>query len=819
MQASSPYDCNLYRFQIKGVHVDIGGTKAILAIATVTVFFTGCGEATLLGGKNQDKTPDHQVATSAMPTSFASGVITAGGGVVLGETPVLEGPAATINERTEVPEQRGFSTSTPVETALENQRFRGYVLEKNGDVSFRNGEEEKTVGKGNWNGFSFKSGKWNVVSEISLPENDGVLVETDLALAVPATFPKSLMVRGDLEGSTLSADAGSPFLPGVVADGDVMLESLDVVGRVAAGNDLSVRSRSLVTGTVEAGGDVALEGETALTYLDMVYKAALMAAEEESEEAMLVHSRIFRKLEGGNGVGLFTFVKGPYLMDEEDLLAMVEADDFQGLEFFSLIIGASADTPSLLVKYGGLAPYYRELVQVRKELKSRGYAKTRISGGFSQDDDLLFVEIADMAGRAVGTYQLNGMKIIRRNKAGVAEMSEAYKGEMTTFRKGKKAEADALEARVEAFKARTLSTGEWARYEAETTRLVEEFHQDGTMHRDETLNTEIVTWLLKKEMNRREWANVDIIPVEQKTVEVQSMDIITSFGKALRTYGDAVSNPPETLYNNTAGYEKEIHNVDFLGQALAGWGNRFGLFHPYSDLAQNYSTILSTAMILKYFAVRYGNSTNQYAMNLSYKDDITYRYDALILNGSTGDISINNGGINSAGKLVDPALTDRLIRIKNAFIQTGAFRDYSSTNGDTSVIGHLTDDGVNAYLASKGFSNISTRYVSYTNYYDDLLVFYEFQNQILNKSHPSMAVLSTEVSYKAQLQPGGPFGVYVYYGMPVLAVDEAYYYPLADGAYERWWFCHLYNPEHGQVEKRRFRPGIPRWTSVSFDRN
>jgi len=245
-----------------------------------------------------------------------SGKISAMGRLISGRS--IQLPASSLRGLTsEVPLENISSAglhALSVDDAIAQDSFlNGYQLASSGEVFLIEGGVFKpalpTDLAGTWQ-FTPNVG-WTVTGDYVLLDKP-LRVETDLSIQTSNfTLLNALYVHGNvLASGDVTVHAVDPFVNALVTDGQLETENLDVVGRLSVGDDLTTHQQMSIVGSLKVMGNTTFQGTTKITYLDTLYKAALFSAQQIWPETLLVHSQVFKNLEGGNAVALFTFVKG-----------------------------------------------------------------------------------------------------------------------------------------------------------------------------------------------------------------------------------------------------------------------------------------------------------------------------------------------------------------------------------------------------------------------------------------------------------------------------------------------------------------------------
>ncbi|MBI5142564.1 MAG: hypothetical protein HZA20_10335 [Nitrospirae bacterium] len=297
----------------------------------------------------------------------------------------------------------------------------------------------------------------------SFSAGSAIIVEGNLSVNTEKfTIRAPLFIKGDLNASgVVTVDIANPFEDALVVDGSIEVQNLNVVGKVRVGGDASVSGALDVTRSIAAVGNVSLSGKTRLTYLDTVYKAALFAAQQKFGDTLLVHSQVFRGLaDGRNSVALFTFVKGYKQLDEETLLRKIRDNTINPSDYYSVVLGASADYGSTLVEFDVLAPYYADKVRVLDKLRELGHADIYVTKALSVGAENFYLTFSDGNGR-IGTYLVNGDSSAGggTEKDGIVELTDADRESIVKKIKEMESAASQASNAATANKARAAASG------------------------------------------------------------------------------------------------------------------------------------------------------------------------------------------------------------------------------------------------------------------------------------------------------------------------------------------------------------------------
>ena len=230
---------------------------------------------------------------------------------------------------------------------LNNEPLYEYIeLHEDGLISFEGGLSEDNAIEDNI--FKFQGGTWSINgSEVLLPYS--VKVNGDLIIDADSTYiAGSLLVQGELKArGELNVNTGSPFNRAIISDNSIHVESLTAIGRLHVSGDFYASSNINIIGNAEIDGDVTLHGDSKISFLDNIYKAALydmqLNAENDGKSINLVHSQLFRDVNGNNSVVLFTFVEGDYLINENTLFHLIKEDQLSEFTFKTYLYGATVN--------------------------------------------------------------------------------------------------------------------------------------------------------------------------------------------------------------------------------------------------------------------------------------------------------------------------------------------------------------------------------------------------------------------------------------------------------------------------------------------
>jgi hypothetical protein len=231
-------------------------------------------------------------------------------------------------------------------------------------------------------------------------------VDGDLRIEVRRlTINAPLLVKGNVVAmGNVSVDLSSPFEDAVVVDGNFEANNLTVVGKMNVGGSFTSHGVLDLVGSMVIGGGITLQGKTKISYVDTIYKAALFAAQQHFGETLLLHSQIFKNVKGANTVALFTFARGYQQSSEAFLLERIRTKEITPEDYFSVVMGASGQYATELVRYEGVAPYYYSKVAVIDILAEKGYQNLAVVEAINASLDLFYLTFREKGGDIIGTY-------------------------------------------------------------------------------------------------------------------------------------------------------------------------------------------------------------------------------------------------------------------------------------------------------------------------------------------------------------------------------------------------------------------------------
>lgn len=329
----------------------------------------------------------------------------------------------TGNSRQKPDPSEGYSFRVVSERVKINVKTVGDVLSNSPSL-----EKSKPISEGVLENDAARGGM--VLSGKEIYIGNPLKVEGDLYIdADKVTIGAPLLVKGNVIATgNLSVDLSSPFEDAVVVDGNFTAKDLTVVGKVNVGGNFTTEGSFDLVGSLVVNGSITFKGKTKIAYVDTIYKAALFSAQQYFGETMLLHSQIFKNVKGQNTVALFTFVKGYIQSSEAILLEKIRAKDVVLEEYYSVVIGASSQFASELVKYEGVAPYYYGKIRVVDLLKEKGYENLEVIEAINSPLENFYLTFRQKGGESIGTYLISGVQRTPTNE--LVELTETGRAEM-----------------------------------------------------------------------------------------------------------------------------------------------------------------------------------------------------------------------------------------------------------------------------------------------------------------------------------------------------------------------------------------------------
>ena len=359
------------------------------------------------------------------PTVFEEYAVSAGGSFTVKGKLETEGPLAdiecadgSVNKSKSILTGK-VSKSFPVKTKSGGKESfpsfdNAYIFNADGTVEDINGGVSEQVspaksGLGNW---SFAEGTWTFHSNGEIIDKE-VGVNGNLRISGKSPeFRGAVYVHGNLTSSEyFDVCLKDPFSTALTVKGNADIASLLVTGKIDIKGNLRINGSLDIIGSVKAGGDIIVEGNAKISYFDTVYKAAIAAANEEfkDEGALLVHSQIFKNLDGKSSIALFTFSKGYTSIYEEDLLRDINEGETDGSGYFSRFVGASMDYGTTLGGTERLSNYYANKLYVLKKLEADGYEDAKVIEALYAGSERFYLTFGDVEGRKIGTYLIHDL--------------------------------------------------------------------------------------------------------------------------------------------------------------------------------------------------------------------------------------------------------------------------------------------------------------------------------------------------------------------------------------------------------------------------
>jgi len=621
----------------------------------IPIILIGIG---LLAGcnNNRDESTNEAIASnlqvSETPSSFEKYALLANGKITVNDTLETDGPLADIHSNKDVITSNarsidimgrmsaydGISGNNFRSVQVDNLNsgavvdFRAlhvgdydvddilpdaYILKKNGTLVKRFHSQETLADKSYMDAdLTFEDGKWTISGE-NVKFDIPIKSETDLDINVENIFiAGTLMVEGTLHATgNLNINTGTPFEHALIVDKDIELDSFECIGKVfASGNFLSHKSVN-ITGSAIIDGNVNLEGKTKVNYLDTVYQAAMLDAEDDLEttDFMLVHSRLFSDLKGKNSVVLFTFVKGKYLINEETLEKLIETNQTDEFEFKSYLYGATLAYGSDLAKYEGLSPYYEKKLKIEKELNQLGYKNLQITESIDIAPQALYHTYQTKDGKKIGTYLIDSFSSpIDSNKLyplSDEHREDAYNqrfDEVTMLENKQKLEEERLETNKQIPNKNNIDLDS-VRNDSNLTEeqklqiiaFVEENSDDVAnelLIKQEAEQDRIKEWIYEKNIEG------EIVTIEVEAVEVNNTKRWGGFGRWVKRKWRSVKKSVCTKKYYT-GY---LDNVN--SSRNDEWTRDIAYGNPSPGA---HCTAVASAMTIRYLAKRYGKTNEK----------------------------------------------------------------------------------------------------------------------------------------------------------------------------------------------------------------
>ncbi|MDQ1339069.1 MAG: hypothetical protein QG567_219, partial [Campylobacterota bacterium] len=415
-----------------------------LLLLVTGLIFSGCNGIEMKYTKNSSNKSKHIKNIGSMPLEFKEHALISNGDITIGGNLLAQGPLADIHTNSDFKATKDIKTSGKItafsldtknakiatsgkntvsktttkkeiaalrvsDAILENTFENGVIFDANGNVfEVINGslhQADINILGGAW---SYSQNGWSVrTGELVLRK--AVKFETDVFFDVESlTALKPIYVQGNLKTSYgLNINTGELFEDVLVVDKNLQLDSLATVGRVHIGGDLIASGSVDIAGNLEIEGSTTVGGDLKLNYLDVVYKAALFSAQEKFNETLLVDSQVFKDVNGKNSIAMFTFVKGYYQLNEQTIFDLLDTNQTGDFEFFTVVLGATIDYASEIVRYDGISPYYKNKLNTINELKKQGYYETEVAEALNLPVMDMYLTFTDKYGNKIGTYLMD----------------------------------------------------------------------------------------------------------------------------------------------------------------------------------------------------------------------------------------------------------------------------------------------------------------------------------------------------------------------------------------------------------------------------
>lgn len=392
---------------------------SIFLLFFITLTFNGCNNDEKKQLNNPYEKKYSEVSQTEEPSDFRDFALVASGNIEVTKSLTTDGPLADIHANNGIkastrslsisgkissknngvddssilrsfdyqtyskPKHSNILRALKVSEFLNNEQLYEYIeLHEDGLISLEGEISEEGAIEDNI--FKFQDGTWSINgSEVLLTHS--VKVNGNLIIDADSTYiAGSLLVQGELKArGELNVNTGSPFNRAIISDNSIHVESLTAIGRLHVSGDFYASSNINIIGNAEIDGDVTLHGDSKISFLDNIYKAALydmqLNAENDGKSINLVHSQLFRDVNGNNSVVLFTFVEGDYLINENTLFHLIKEDQLSEFTFKTYLYGATIDYASQLYSSDGLSPYYQNKLNIIEQLKNEGTEIVRLT--------------------------------------------------------------------------------------------------------------------------------------------------------------------------------------------------------------------------------------------------------------------------------------------------------------------------------------------------------------------------------------------------------------------------------------------------------
>jgi hypothetical protein len=509
---------------------------------------------------------------------------------------------------------------------LNNEPLYEYIeLHEDGLLSFEGGLSEDNAIEDNI--FKFQEGTWSINgSEVLLPHS--VKVNSNLIIDADSTYiAGSLLVQGELKArGELNVNTGSPFNRAIISDNSIHVESLTAIGRLHVSGDFYANSNINIIGNAEIDGDVTLHGDSKISFLDNIYKAALydmqLNAENDGKSINLVHSQLFRDVNGNNSVVLFTFVEGDYLINENTLFHLIKEDQLSEFTFKTYLYGATIDYASQLYSSDGLSPYYQNKLSIIDQLKNNGTEIVRLTESIDISPGTLYHTFETSLGKE--THRVLSLTNQQPETAILTDgMRQKIKDQLNTPEPSPEEQI----ADVENKKAEQQSEAEDETLNptpeelAEIDQIISEENQGKTPEEIEK----------QSEVDRvEEWVTYKELAVDDEVVEIEEIlpnsDGVGylrgwgSFTKKLRKGVKKVLRVVTFTDCQKRTNTKFIRGVDDISSKDDNWQKMIAI-----NNSSNYCTPISESMIINYHSTRQANQSYDTSYYNLYKENYTLK--------------------------------------------------------------------------------------------------------------------------------------------------------------------------------------------------
>ena len=452
---------------------------------------------------------------------------------------------------------------------------------------------------------TFKNNKW-IIEGDSVTFAHPLVVQGDLQLQTNYTFiAGTLMVQGNLYATgELNINTGTPFQKALIVDNNIELDKFVAIGRVHGSGNFIAHSEVNILGNAEIDGDVELWGDAKINFLDNVYKSALYEAQEEASESnttmMLVHSQLFSDVKGNNSVVLFTFVEGNYILNENTLYKLFDANKTDNFQFKSYLYGATIDYGAQLQKFEGLSPYYYNKYRLLHKLEQEGYKDVKISESLDIAPSNLYHTFTDSNGDVIATYQLyslankfneENLTVLTQEERDEALYALEHKEEIEIQK-----ELEAKQKQEEQKQAIIDNEDLNLSVKSEMLQEIEAFENNETIIDKEAIKEETT------QQRVQEWVQYKELAVSNKEIEAKKVDIDTS-----KTRGccSSIVKVVKKVFKKvaSAGCKKKTERKYIWGVKNAETfkaNDKWGKYIQLQNNAWSACTPVSASMVLNY---------------------------------------------------------------------------------------------------------------------------------------------------------------------------------------------------------------------------